>query len=239
MQDRLGEELVAPASADRDGAIGHTVIAGITHDSRRIRPGDLYAALPGSVAHGATYAAAAVSAGAVAVLTDSAGAPAAGASGVPVLVANDVRAVLGPASAWVYGDPSDGLRLLGVTGTNGKTTTAYLVEAGLAAAGYVTGLIGTIETRMAGRAVPSVRTTPEAPDLQALFAAMREHGVTAAAMEVSSHALAMGRVGGTRFAVALFTNLSQDHLDFHADMADYFATKARLFTHEYTTRAVV
>jgi UDP-N-acetylmuramoyl-L-alanyl-D-glutamate--2,6-diaminopimelate ligase len=137
--------------------------------------------------------------------------------------------VLGPVASWVYGNPSAALRLIGVTGTNGKTTTAYLLESGLRAAGQRTGLIGTVETLIDGAAVPSARTTPEAPELQGLFATMVERGVTAAAMEVSSHALALRRVDGTAFAAGLFTNLSQDHLDFHADMDDYFAAKARLF----------
>jgi UDP-N-acetylmuramoyl-L-alanyl-D-glutamate--2,6-diaminopimelate ligase len=129
----------------------------------------------------------------------------------------------------VYDDPTARMTVLGVTGTNGKTTTAYLLEDGLRAAGQVTGLVGTVETRVAGESVPSRRTTPEATDLQAAFAVMAERGVTAVAMEVSSHALALGRVDGTRFAVGAFTNLSQDHLDFHADMEDYFAAKALLF----------
>lgn len=226
------------AEYDHDAA-APLALTGVTQDSRRVRPGDLYAAVAGSATHGAAFAAAAVRSGAVAVLTDPAGWPAAAQTGVPVFVVADVRAVLGPVAAEVYGHPAEALVLLGVTGTNGKTTTAYLLEAGLAAAGHVTGLVGTIETRVAGAAVPSIRTTPEAPDLQALFAAMAERGVSAAAMEVSSHALALGRVAGTRFEVAVFTNLSQDHLDFHADMADYFAAKARLFTPAYARRAVI
>ena len=138
--------------------------------------------------------------------------------------------MLGTAAATVYGDPTPRLRVLGVTGTSGKTTVAHLLEAGLAAAGRTTGLLGTVGD--AGRRrepLPSAFTTPEAPDLQALFAVMAEAGVTDVAMEVSSHALALGRVAGTRFAVGAFTNLSQDHLDFHADMEDYFAAKASLF----------
>ncbi|HSK61103.1 MAG TPA: UDP-N-acetylmuramoyl-L-alanyl-D-glutamate--2,6-diaminopimelate ligase, partial [Actinomycetospora sp.] len=150
-------------------------------------------------------------------------------AGVPVLVHADPRAALGPAAARIYGDPSTRLDVLGVTGTSGKTTTVYLLEAALAAAGARTGLIGTVETRLAGRRLPSAFTTPEAPDLQALLATMADDGATTVAMEVSSHALALGRVAGTRFAVGAFTNLSAEHLDFHADMEDYFATKAQLF----------
>ena len=147
--------------------------------------------------------------------------------------------VLGPTSSWIYGEPSTKIRVLGVTGTNGKTTTSYLLDAGLRAAGEETGLIGTIETRVGSQVTPSARTTPEAPDLQALFAVMVERDVTAVAMEVSSHALALHRVDGTRFEAVAFTNLSQDHLDFHADLDDYFAAKARLFTPDFARVGVV
>jgi UDP-N-acetylmuramoyl-L-alanyl-D-glutamate--2,6-diaminopimelate ligase len=146
---------------------------------------------------------------------------------------------MGPASAWVYGDPAESMLLIGVTGTNGKTTTAYLLDAGLRAAGRRTGLVGTIETRVAGEVLPSARTTPEATELHALLAVMKERGVDAVAMEVSSHALALGRVDGVTFDVAAFTNLSHDHLDFHRDMADYFAAKALLFRKPHSRRGVV
>jgi len=129
----------------------------------------------------------------------------------------------------VYGNPSSRLRLIGVTGTSGKTTSTYLLESGLRAAGHLTGLIGGVETRIGTDRLASSLTTPEAPDLQALFAVMVERGVTAAAMEVSSHSLTLGRVSGTSFDVAVFTNLSQDHLDFHAGLEDYFRAKASLF----------
>jgi UDP-N-acetylmuramoyl-L-alanyl-D-glutamate--2,6-diaminopimelate ligase len=141
----------------------------------------------------------------------------------------DPRARLGEVACWVYGNPSSRLRLIGVTGTSGKTTSTYLLESGLRAGGHTTGLIGGVETRIGDERVPSSLTTPEAPDLQALFAVMAERGVSAAAMEVSSHSLALGRVAGTEFDVAVFTNLSQDHLDFHASIEDYFRAKASLF----------
>ncbi len=204
-------------------------VSGVTLDSRAVCPGDLYAALPGTRVHGAAFCDDAVAAGAVAVLTDPDGRARAVASGVPVFVLNDPRARLGEIACWVYGDPSSRLGLIGVTGTSGKTTSTYLIEAGLAAAGHRTGLVGGIETKIGTDVVPSSLTTPEAPDLQALFAVMAERGVTAAAMEVSSHSLSLGRVAGTRFDVAVFTNLSQDHLDFHADLEDYFRAKASLF----------
>jgi UDP-N-acetylmuramoyl-L-alanyl-D-glutamate--2,6-diaminopimelate ligase len=216
-----------------------TAVSGVTHDSRAVRPGDLYAALPGSRVHGAEFSAAAVTAGAVAILTDPDGRARAAATGVPVFVVSDPRARLGEIACWVYGDPSRRLRLIGVTGTSGKTTTSYLVEAGLRMAGHVTGLIGGVETRIGPDLLASELTTPEATDLQALLATMTERGVTAAAMEVSSHALALSRVAGTHYDVAIFTNLSQDHLDFHADMEDYFTAKAALFTPGYSEAGVV
>jgi UDP-N-acetylmuramoyl-L-alanyl-D-glutamate--2,6-diaminopimelate ligase len=204
-------------------------ILGVTLDSRAVRPGDLYVALPGARVHGAAFCADAVTAGAVAVLTDPEGRSRAVSSGVPVFVVADPRARLGEVARWVYGDPSSRLTLIGVTGTSGKTTSTYLLESGLRAAGHTTGLIGGVETRIGSERAASSLTTPEAPDLQALFAVMAERGVSAAAMEVSSHSLALGRVAGTSFDVAVFTNLSQDHLDFHADMEDYFRAKSLLF----------
>lgn len=204
-------------------------LSGLTLDSRSVRPGDLYVALPGTRVHGAAFCPDAVAAGAVAVLTDPDGRGRAAATGVPVFVQADPRARLGEIASWVYGNPSSRLRLIGVTGTSGKTTSTYLLESGLSAAGHQTGLIGGVETRIGPERLPSSLTTPEAPDLQALFAVMVERGVTAAAMEVSSHSLSLGRVAGTSFDVAVFTNLSQDHLDFHADMEDYFRAKASLF----------
>jgi UDP-N-acetylmuramoyl-L-alanyl-D-glutamate--2,6-diaminopimelate ligase len=221
----------------------HRVLAvtGATLRAQHVLPGDLFAALPGARAHGADFAGEAIAAGAYAVLTDEAGAarPALRDTDVPVLVHPDPRGVLGSMAAWIYGEPSLKLSVLGVTGTSGKTTTAYLVDAGLHAAGRTTGLIGTVETRIAGERLVSGFTTPEAPDLQALLAVMVEQGVTHVPMEVSSHALALGRANGTRFAVGAFTNLSQDHLDFHHDMEEYFAAKALLFDGRSTTEVVV
>jgi UDP-N-acetylmuramoyl-L-alanyl-D-glutamate--2,6-diaminopimelate ligase len=222
-----------PTVADSAG------LTGIAHDSRKVQRGDLYAALPGSRVHGARYCDQAADAGAVAVLTDPAGRAAAIRSGLPVFVVADPRARLGEVAAWIYGDPSARMLLLGVTGTAGKTTTSYLLECGLRAAGYSTGLVGTVQTRIGASAIDSELTTPEATDLQALLATMAERGVGAVAMEVSSHALAQGRVAGTQYDVVVFTNLSQDHLDFHASMDDYFAAKAELFKPEYARAGVV
>ena len=232
---RALEHLLAEVPGLRaDRTLTGRAVSGCTLDSRAVRDGDLYAALPGAHAHGADYVAAAVSAGAAAVLTDPAGAAriaaGPGAADVPVLVADDPRSLLGAVARWVHDDPAANMLVFGITGTNGKTTTAFLLEAGLRAAGHRTGLLGTVLTRIGDDVVPSVRTTPEAPDLQALLAVMRERQTTAVAMEVSSHALALGRVDGLRFDVAGFTNLSQDHLDFHGSMAAYEAAKASLFT---------
>jgi UDP-N-acetylmuramoyl-L-alanyl-D-glutamate--2,6-diaminopimelate ligase len=202
-------------------------VTGVTHASDAVRPGDLYAALPGRHRHGAEFLAVARAAGAAAVLTDPAGAAA--AAGLPALVVSDPRAVLGRVAARVYGDPSAELTVIGITGTAGKTTAAYLLDSGLRAAGLTTGLLGTVETRLGGLTVENPLTTPEATDLQALLAVGRELGVRAVAMEVSSHALELGRVDGVRFTVAGWTNFGQDHLDFHGDEEAYFAAKAQLF----------
>jgi UDP-N-acetylmuramoyl-L-alanyl-D-glutamate--2,6-diaminopimelate ligase len=232
-------DLVGPPTGGAGApAAGGTAVRGVTLASTEVRPGDLYAALPGSRTHGARYVADAAARGAVAVLTDPTGRNEAAAGGLPVCVVDDPRAVLGAVADRVYGEPSRRLTVLGITGTNGKTTTAYLVEAGLAAAGLGTGLIGTVQIRTRGRdsdgtptvtAHPSVRTTPEAPALHALLAEMAGNGVEAVVMEVSSHALVLGRVGGVRFAAAGFTNLGRDHLDFHGDLEEYFQAKALLF----------
>jgi len=236
----LGVTVTSPAERDPfTGPDGPPALTGVTHDSRRVRPGDLYAALPGAHQHGARFCRDAARAGAVAVLTDAGGRDLATACGVPVFVVTDARARLGEAAGWIYGEPSRRLLLIGVTGTSGKTTTSYLLESGLRAAGHATGLIGGVETRAGRLTAPSALTTPEAPDLQALFAVMAEQGVTAAAMEVSSHALALGRVEGAAFDVAIFTNLSQDHLDFHSSLDDYFDAKAALFTPRHARAGVV
>jgi UDP-N-acetylmuramoyl-L-alanyl-D-glutamate--2,6-diaminopimelate ligase len=207
----------------------HAPLTGVTHDSRRIRPGDLYVALRGAQVHGASFAAEAMARGAVAVLTDPGGRDAAVATGLPVLIVPDPRAVLGAVASWVYGQPAHDVQVLGVTGTSGKSTTTFMLEAGLRAAGHTTGLVGGVEIHAGDLEFEPTLTTPEAPELHGLFGLMRERGVTAAAMEVSSHALALNRTDGIFYDVALFTNLSQDHLDFHKDIDDYFATKAKLF----------
>ncbi|WP_328820825.1 UDP-N-acetylmuramoyl-L-alanyl-D-glutamate--2,6-diaminopimelate ligase [Nocardioides sp. AX2bis] len=227
-----------------DGPGAHAV-TGLTLSSLRAAPGDLYAALPGARAHGIIFAPDAVAAGAVAVLTDPAGAQAAADLGaplptdLPVLVTAEPRRLLGRLAARLHGDPAAALRLVGVTGTQGKTTTTRLLEAALQASGRHAGVVGTVGTRVDGVDVPTALTTPEAPDLHALFALMRERGVTDCAMEVSSHALVLGRVDGVVFDVAVFLNLGRDHLDFHADVEEYFAAKASLFAPDRARHALV
>ncbi|MET7361491.1 UDP-N-acetylmuramoyl-L-alanyl-D-glutamate--2,6-diaminopimelate ligase [Streptomyces sp. NPDC005562] len=222
----------APATA------GSTEITGITHDSRAVRPGDIYAALPGARMHGADFVAQAADLGAAAILTDPTGADRAAATGLPVLVVDSPRAHMGELAATVYGHPGRDLLQIGITGTSGKTTTAYLIEGGLKGV-RSTGLIGTVEMRIGDERIKSERTTPEATDLQALFAVMRERGVEAVAMEVSSHALVLGRVDGCVFDVAVFNNLSPEHMEFHSGMEDYFQAKAQLFTERRSRLGVV
>jgi UDP-N-acetylmuramoyl-L-alanyl-D-glutamate--2,6-diaminopimelate ligase len=228
---QLGELATLTGARSHGPAIA---VTGVSANSIQVLAGDLFAALPGGGArHGAAYAQDALAAGAVAVFTDPAGAAELaglpGAEQLPVLVVADPRAVLGPLSAEIYGHPSRTLPVFGVTGTSGKTTTTFLVRAGLAAAGRRSGLIGTVGIFLDEQTVKTPFTTPEAPQLQALLAVMRERGLDSVSMEVSSHALRLGRVDGTEFAVAAFTNLSQDHLDFHTDMNDYFQAKSLLF----------
>src|SRR5260370_18561490 len=192
--------------AARSRAPGELLLTGVTHDSRRVRGGDLYAALPGGNRHGAEFTGDAAAAGAVAVLTDAAGSRGAAAAGLPVLAVADPRARLGEVASWVYGHPSNHLLLIGVTGTSGKTTTTYFLEAALRMAGHRAGLIGGVQTTAHAAATVRILTPPEPPDLHALPPGMAEPGVTAAAMEVSSHALALGTVAGTSYDVDGDTN---------------------------------
>ncbi len=231
LADVLGARVVGSA----DGVD----VSGFTLSTQRVLPGDLYAALPGSRAHGISFAATAAGSGAVAVLTDPEGAAAAEEVALPLLVVDAPRAVLGPTAARIYGDPARSMRMIGVTGTQGKTTTTLLAEGGLRAAGIAAGVIGTVGTRVDGEEVKTSLTTPEAPDLHGLFAVMRERDVQVCAMEVSSHALVLGRVDGVVFDVAVFLNLGRDHLDFHTDVEDYYGAKASLFTPERARLALL
>jgi UDP-N-acetylmuramoyl-L-alanyl-D-glutamate--2,6-diaminopimelate ligase len=200
--------------------------AGVTHDSRRVAPGALFVALRGLKMDGAAFATQAIAAGATAILAES---PAPASVDTPWIVVPDARLALAHLAAEFHGHPSREMRVVGCTGTNGKTTTGYLVHAMLEAAGVKCGLMGTVTYRLGARAFDATRTTPEAPDVQAYMREMRSSGCQACVMEVSSHALALKRVDGMRFAAGIFTNLTRDHLDFHAGMDDYFAAKRRLF----------
>ena len=199
-------------------------ISSLAFDNRQVRPGTLFFCVRGFERDGHDFAADAVRRGAAALVVDH---PL--GLGVPEVVVDDVRAAMAPAAARLHGDPTATLRAIGVTGTNGKTTTAYLVRALLEAAGHPTGLLGTVTSVIGGEERPVARTTPEAIDLQGTFAAMLDAGDTHCVMEVSSHALALGRADAIHWAAAIFTNLTQDHLDFHEGMEDYFAAKRRLF----------
>jgi UDP-N-acetylmuramyl-tripeptide synthetase len=200
----------------------------VVFDSRKAEPRTLFAALRGTHADGHDYLEAAIEQGASAVLVEP-GAAWSDAD-VPVLVAEDTREVLGPVSAAVYGKPSSALELVGVTGTNGKTTTTWMLEQLLAADDTPVGVIGTVSHRWMDHAIPAVNTTPESAETQSLLARMNADGVGRVAMEVSSHGLETHRLGGVHFDVGVFTNLSQDHLDFHGTMEAYRAAKERLFT---------
>jgi UDP-N-acetylmuramoyl-L-alanyl-D-glutamate--2,6-diaminopimelate ligase len=227
-------ELLTDVAADvPEGA--DVAVTGITYRSSDVRPGDVFFCIPGFAHDGHDFAAEAVSRGAVAVVATR---PLPDVS-VPMAIVTEARSALALASARFFGDPSKSLSLVGVTGTNGKTTTVFLLDAILGGAGHRTGLIGTIETRVAGVAERASRTTPESRDLQELLARMLGAGVDAVSMEVSSHAIDLHRVDGIEFAAAAFTNLSQDHLDYHATMEEYFSVKARLLEHVSVDRRVV
>jgi len=228
-------EVAQLVSAENSAAISKSSaniqIAGVAHRDSDVEPGDIFLAIPGAKVHGASFTATAVARGAVAVVTDSTGA--ALTSALPTLIVKDVRTAGAIIASSLYKDPTRDLGAIGITGTNGKTTVSTLLYQIFEGAGRDTGLIGTIETRIGSEVLTSTRTTPEAPELQSLAAAMRERHMRHLVMEVSSHALSMNRVKASHFAIVGFTNLSQDHLDFHKDMESYFKAKAALFSYEY------
>jgi UDP-N-acetylmuramoyl-L-alanyl-D-glutamate--2,6-diaminopimelate ligase len=209
-------------------------VGSIVHDSREVAPGALFCCIPGAHTDGHDHAPAAVAAGAVALLVERIL-----GEDAPQARVDSVRRVLGPLCARFHGRPSESLRVLGVTGTNGKTSTTYLLEAIARANGDRAGVIGTVEARIDGTAVPLQHTTPEATDLQSLLAQMRDRSVGTVAMEVSSHALDQHRVDGTRFAAVTFTNLTHEHLDYHPSVDAYFDAKARLFAPKFSRRAAI
>jgi UDP-N-acetylmuramoyl-L-alanyl-D-glutamate--2,6-diaminopimelate ligase len=231
---RTIRELLGDAVASSRGQID-VAITGIAYRSGIVSPGDAFFCIPGFRVDGHEFAAEAVRRGAAALvvqreLPDIT---------APQYVVTSTRAALAAASAVFFERPSAAMDVVGITGTNGKTTTTYLVDAILRAAGRRTGVIGTVETRVGDERQVSTRTTPESSDLQALLARMRDDGVTAVSMEVSSHALALHRVDAVRFAVAAFTNLTQDHLDYHHTLEEYWAVKRRLFTEFDVAKSVV
>lgn len=225
-------DVAIAVGADYDGP--NPVIVDVHRDSRSVAPGTLFVAVRGETSDGHDFIDAAIARGAVAAIVEERT-----ARDLPQIVVPDARAALGVAAATVHGHPADQMVVIGVTGTNGKTTVTHMIESIVAAAGRNPGLVGTIGARIGGRPIELARTTPEASDLQRLLAQMVTGGVDVAALEVSSHALALRRVSGVCFEVVAFTNLSQDHLDFHDDMEDYYLAKAALFVAECSHHGVV
>lgn len=210
--------------------------SGVTSNSSSVEIGDLFVALPGAKVHGAEFAQLAKKSGAVAILTDSKGQEILEKFSValPTIVVADPRRELGEICSWFYGSPTNSLKVAGITGTNGKTSTAIILDQLLTLAGKETGLIGTTGIQIGHERLPAQFTTPEASELQSLLATMSERHISHVVMEVSSHALEARRVAGTKFAMVGFTNLTQDHLDFHGDMASYFSAKSQLFRLQYS-----
>jgi len=230
---------VSEFDLDHRGSVDGVEISGVTLSTGDLHPGDLYVGMPGAHSHGASYADRAKEGGAVAVLTDEAGAQLAAATGLPILVVDSPREALGEISAWVYRTNEHPPLLFGTTGTNGKTSTSYLLEGILRQLGLVTGLSSTAERHIGDLTVVSRLTTPEASEMHALLARMRESEVRAVVIEVSAQALSRNRVDGLLFDVVAFTNLSHDHLDDYADMEEYFHAKLPLFQPDRGKRGVV
>jgi UDP-N-acetylmuramoyl-L-alanyl-D-glutamate--2,6-diaminopimelate ligase len=231
--------LVAEFGLEHVGSLDGVEITGVTLRSTEVEPGDLYVGIQGLHSHGAEYADQAAESGAVALLTDRAGAAIAAGSGLPILIVDSPRAALGDVSAWAYRTNEHPPLLLGVTGTNGKTSVSYLVEAILKQLGLVTGLSSTAERHIGELTVVSRLTTPEASEMHALLARMRESEVRAVVVEVSAQALSSNRVDGLLFDVVAFTNLSHDHLDDYANLEEYFSAKLSFFEPERAKRGVV
>lgn len=230
--EKICRLLSADSAIDRE-----CVVTGVTSNDADVQPGDLFLAYPGKTTHGAQFAQSAIAKGARAILTDAQGAQI--AQGLPVIVVENVRTAGALVSAHLYRKPVQEMVSIAITGTNGKTTVSTLLHQLLQSAGRESGLIGTVETRIGRERFESVRTTPEADTLQSIAAAMAEQHVRHLVMEVSSHALVMNRIEGSHFAIAGFTNLTQDHLDFHGDMESYFMAKAKLFSLEFADQAFI
>ena len=232
----LSEVINLIGISDADLERNNLSITGITLDSNDVIQGDLFVALPGANSHGSKFIDSAVANGAIAVLTDMS---AIVDADIPVLRVNDPRLWVGVIADKFYRNPSSAINVFGITGTNGKTTTSYLLQQIWDFNNRNSGLIGTIETRIGDEIFPNKRTTPEAPELQSIFAIMRERHNLNVVMEVSSHALALNRVEGTKFSVVAFTNLSHDHLDFHKTMENYYQAKSRLFKYGFSEKAII
>jgi UDP-N-acetylmuramoyl-L-alanyl-D-glutamate--2,6-diaminopimelate ligase len=234
-----GSEISQLAQLVSGKCSGEVKVTGITHDSKSVQSGDLYVALQGANIHGIDFVDEALANGAVAVATDSVGAAISKQKGLPTIELENARNDMAIISARIYGNPELKLHLTGVTGTNGKTTTTHILRSIFLDAGKHVGVIGTLGTYLDEVHLPGARTTPESTDLYAILALMVEQGITHVFMEVSSHALALNRVVGIKFDVAVFTNLTQDHLDFHGTMENYFAAKSMLFAPELSSHAVI
>jgi UDP-N-acetylmuramoyl-L-alanyl-D-glutamate--2,6-diaminopimelate ligase len=228
--NRTLAELARTVSGAQIVGSAETVPTGLAYDSRRVQPGFLFVAVPGEKFDGHTFIPQVCEAGAGAIVVQADRAKELTQLGVPCIVVPEARKALAPLACAFYGNPTHSLYLAGVTGTNGKTTTTLLIDAIAQAHGDITGTVGTLGATVAGKELPGERTTPEAPDLQELFALMFDAGATSAAMEVASHALVLGRTDGCAFDVGVFTNLTQDHLDFHGTMEAYRDAKGILFT---------
>jgi UDP-N-acetylmuramoyl-L-alanyl-D-glutamate--2,6-diaminopimelate ligase len=234
LHDLLGATEVLELVHEPAGGVAAVDVSDVTHDSRAVRAGALFCCVPGTRVDGHDFAGAAVDAGAAALLVERAVRPR-----VPQARVGSVRRAIGPIAARFHGEPSHAVPVLGVTGTNGKTTTTFVLQSILTAAGARAAVVGTLGVRFEREVLPIGFTTPEATELQRMLADLRGRGADAIAMEVSSHALAEHRVDGTEFAVVCFTNLGRDHLDLHGSVDAYFAAKARLFTRAFSGRAAI
>ena len=234
-----GSELSQLATLVSGTCVGDAKVFGVTHNSKSVQAGDLYVALLGANNHGIDFFDEAVANGAIAVASDSHGVAIAKQKGIPTIELSNAREDMAKLAADVYGHPEQKLTLAGVTGTNGKTTTTHILRSIFLDAKKHVGVIGTLGTYLDEEHLPGARTTPESTDLYATLAVMAERGIKDVFMEVSSHALALNRVSGIKFDVAIFTNLTQDHLDFHGSMENYFAAKALLFTPEFSKQAII
>lgn len=240
VEEKLSKNLSEVARyCNLDSNFDDIKVTGISSQAQSVNSGDLFLGFAGTNTHGANYANLAAANGAVAIMTDSAGAALISNQELPVLIVNNPRAIAGNLAAWFYGFPLSSIFAIGITGTNGKTTTTTLLHQLWQSANIESGLIGTVATQIGNEILESKRTTPESDELQSIFAVMRERHIRNLAMEVSSHALSQNRVTGSRFKAVAFTNLTQDHLDFHGSMENYYQAKKSLFNFEYADKGFI